>query len=188
MMNRLFDARAGLIFTAGENVSQTSLLQLLQKIDRSFRRSKQTFRAANSDGYLVDLIKPLRSPPWRTENQQISADADDILAAEIEGLAWQESAPSFEAVTIDERGEPLRIVTTDPRVWAAHKLWLSKRVDRDALKRRRDEGQAEVIGRLVAEYMPQLPYDSAQLKMLPKPVFDNAAPLFDAGRIPTRSG
>jgi hypothetical protein len=36
----------------------------------------------------------------------------------------------------------------DPRVWAAHKLWLSKRNDREPIKRRRDEAQARAVGSL----------------------------------------
>jgi hypothetical protein len=174
----LFDARGSLTFEASADISQPSLLHLLRRIDRSFARSKQTFRAANAEGYLVDLIKPLRNPPWKDEKERLGADADDLLAAEIEGLAWHESAPSFEAVVIDEKGAPCRIVTTDPRVWTAHKLWLSKRQDREPIKRKRDEAQAKAVGRLVAEYMPNLPYASEELRMLPKAVFDKAAPLF----------
>lgn len=174
----LFDVRGGLTFVADEGVAQPSLLRFLQKVDRSFSRSDLAFRAVNSDGYLVDLLKPLRNPPWTQEDQRIGVDADDVAAAEIEGLAWHESAPSFEAVVIDERGEPCRIVTTDPRVWAAHKFWLSKRQDREPIKRRRDDVQARVVARLVKEYMPHLPYASEQLKMLPKAVFEDAAFMF----------
>jgi hypothetical protein len=174
----LFDARAALTFAAREDLSPPSLLRLLQKVDHSFKRSTQTFRAVNSDGYLVDLIKPLRNPPWLDERERAGSDADDLLAVEIEGLVWHESAPAFEAVAIDERGEPCRIVATDPRVWTAHKLWLSKRDDREPIKRRRDQAQAEAIGRLVVEYMPHLPYAADDLKMLPKAVFDDAVPLF----------
>jgi hypothetical protein len=188
----LFDARAALTFVASEDVSHPSLLRLLQKVDHGFKRSNLSFRAVNDDGYLVDLIKPLRDPPWQDERRQTGTDADDLLAVEIEGLVWHESAPSFETVAIDERGEPLRIVATDPRVWTAHKLWLSKRADREPLKRRRDEAQARVIGRLVAEYLSHLPYEWEQLKMLPKAVFEEAVPLFttDPGTNadPTRSG
>lgn len=174
----LLDARRGMIFIANEEISQPSLLQLLQKIDRGFRRSSRKYQAVNASGYLVELIKPLRTPPWQKEKERIGADADDLLAAEIEGLAWHESAPCFEAVAIDEKGEPCRIVTTDPRVWAAHKLWLSKRQDRDAIKRRNDEAQARAIGQLVAKYMPNLPYVAGELRMLPKAVFDDAKDLF----------
>ena len=132
----------------------------------------------NRDGYLVDLIKPIRSPPWQAEAEMIGKDPNDLLATEIEGLAWHESAPSFEAVAIDEKGEPLWIVATDPRVWAAHKLWLSNRKDRAPLKRRRDEAQGRVVARLVVQYMPHLPFASEELRMLPKDVVDAAAPLF----------
>jgi hypothetical protein len=174
----LFDARRNLIVAANEEVTYSSLLYLLQKVDGSFDRSTQKFRAANKDGYLVDLIKPLRNPPWQKGKEQVGTDAADLVAAEIEGLAWHESAAPFEATVIDEKGQPCRIVTTDPRVWAAHKLWLSKRVDREPIKRRNDEAQARAIGRLVAKYMPNLPYVADELRMLPRNVFDDAAPLF----------
>jgi hypothetical protein len=176
----LLDAREQLKFAASEDVSQPSLLRLLQKIDRSFERSKQTFRAINSEGYLVDLIKPMRNPPWKNagEREQVGMDADDLLAAEMEGLVWHESAPPFEAIAIDEKGEPLHIVATDPRVWVAHKLWLSKREDREHVKRRRDEAQARSISHLLVKYMPHLPYVSEQLQMLPKNVFEDAEPIF----------
>ncbi len=174
----LFDSRRRLTFVASDDISRPSLLHLLQKIDRGFHRSSRKFQATNADGYLVELIKPLRNPPWQKEREQIGVDAEDLLAAEIEGLAWHESAAPFQAIAIDERGEPCRIVTTDPRVWAAHKLWLSKRPDREPIKRRNDEAQARAIGRLVAKYMPNLPYVAHELRMLPKAVFEEAAPLF----------
>lgn len=174
----LFHARRRLMFVASEDVTHLSLLHLLRKIDRSFKRSAYTFRAENDDGYLVDLIKPSRDPPWQPERLGVGNEADDLLATEMEGLDWHESAPSFEAIAVDERGEPCRIVATDPRVWAAHKLWLSKRQDRAHLKRKRDEAQAQAVGRLVAEYMPHLPYAPEQLRMLPKTVFNEAASLF----------
>jgi hypothetical protein len=174
----LFDSRRGVSFVATDNVSERSLLRVIQKVDRSFKKAVQTFRAVNREGYLVDLIKPLRNPPWQVDRHMIGTDLDDLTAAEIEGLAWLESAPSFESIAIDERGEPLRIVATDPRVWAAHKLWLSKRMDRDAIKRRRDEAQARVIAQLVVTYFPHLPFAREQLRMLPKDVIDDAASLF----------
>ncbi|MEJ2431989.1 MAG: GSU2403 family nucleotidyltransferase fold protein, partial [Pseudolabrys sp.] len=174
----LLDSRGGLTFVATEDISERSLLRLLQKVDRSFQKASQTFRAMNQDGYLVDLIKPMRTPPWSGDQETVGSDSDDLTAAEIEGLAWHESAPPFESIAIDEKGEPLRIVATDPRVWAAHKLWLSKRQDRDAIKRRRDEAQARVVGHLVAKYLTYLEFIPEQMKMLPRSVFDDAKQLF----------
>ena len=174
----LFDARQRLSFVASKDVFQPSVLRLLQKADSSFRRLSGKFQAANREGYLVDLIKPLRNPPWTKEKEHIGAYEDDLTAAEIEGLAWQESAPSFEAIAIDERGEACRVVTTDPRIWAAHKFWLSKRKDREPAKRRNDAAQAQAVAQLVVQYMQHLPYVVDELRMLPKRVFDDAKPLF----------
>ena len=81
----LLDARRNLTFVADQEITYPSLLHLLQKVDGSFDRSTQKFRAANKDGYLVDLIKPLRNPPWQKGKDQVGADAEDLLAAEIEG-------------------------------------------------------------------------------------------------------
>jgi hypothetical protein len=173
----LLDSRERLAFAATEDISEQSLLRLLQKVDHSFERSRQSFRAVNRDGYLVDLIKPMRSPPWTSDHEKIGNDPGDLTAAEIEGLAWHESAPSFEAVSNDDKGEPLRIVATDPRVWAAHKFWLSKRKDRNPIKRQRDEAQARTVAQLVAKYLPHLPFVPEQM-MLPEDVFDEASPLF----------
>lgn len=175
----LLDSRSGVSFVATDEVDEASILRILRRIDRSFERTRQDFRAANRDGYLVDLIKPLRDPPWRSDVGKVGDDPDDLSAVEINGLAWHESAPAFESVAIDDRGEPLRIVTTDPRVFAAHKLWLSKRPDREPVKRRRDGDQAAVVGRIVADYLPHLPFDPDQLRMLPRELVEEAKTLFE---------
>lgn len=175
----LFDSRARLAFVATDDISDRSLLAVLQKTDRSFRKTQEAFRAANRDGYLVDLIKPMRNPPWLPDETQVGSDPNDLVAVELEGLAWHESAPPFEAIAMDEKGEPLRIVTSDPRVWAAHKIWVSKREDRDVNQRARDAAQARLVARLVAKYLPHLPFDAEQMRMMPKDVFDQARPLFE---------
>jgi len=174
----LLDSRGGISFVANEDIEGASLLRILQRVDKSFVRAPQSFRAVNKAGYLVDLIKPLRNPPWTVEPTRIGPDGEDLDAVEIAGLAWHESAPSFEAVAIDDRGEPLRIVTSDPRVFIAHKFWLSKREDREPMKRRRDAEQAKAIARLVATHMPQLAFARDELRMLPKEVFEDAKSLF----------
>ncbi len=110
----------------------------------------------------------------------MAGDLNDLSAVEINGLSWHENAPAFETTAIDERGEPLRIVTSDPRVFAVHKLWLAKRADREPIKRRRDLMQAQCVASLVATYMPQLAFEPDQLRMLPRQVVEEARPLFQA--------
>jgi hypothetical protein len=174
----LFDARRRLRMLATADVPEGTLIALLRRLDRSFARGRETFRATNADGYLVDLIKPLRVEPWRAERERLGDAADEIAAVPVAGLAWLESAPAFEAIAIDEKGLPLRLATIDPRVFAAHKLWLSARLDRDPVRRRRDAAQAAAVGSLVAQHLPQLPYEANALRMLPRAVFEAAVPLF----------
>ena len=66
----LFDARGGLTFAGDEDVSESSLMKILQRVDTSFERSKQTFRAVNRDGYLVDLIKPMQNSALEGSSRQ----------------------------------------------------------------------------------------------------------------------
>ncbi|HEV7879627.1 nucleotidyltransferase domain-containing protein [Bradyrhizobium sp.] len=176
----LLDARGGLTFVADEEVSESSLMKVLKRVDTSFDRSRETSRAVNRDGYLVDLIKPVQNPPWKEAPDKVGADPEDLSAVQIEGLAWLQNSPPFEAVAIDEKGEPVRIVAPDPRVWAVHKLLLSKRADRQPIKRQRDAAQAEAVSALVATYLTHLPFDAEQLRMLPKQLVAEAAPLFVA--------
>lgn len=174
----LFDSRGGLRFIVSDDISERSLLSALRNVDKSFERSRQTFRAQNSEGYLVDLIKPMRSHPSKPDPTQVGSDKVDLIASEIEGLVWLENAPTFESVAIDERGYPLNIVAVDPRVWAIHKHWISKRVDREPVKKLRDAEQAKVVGAIVATHFPHLPFVTEALRMLPIGVVEDAAPLF----------
>lgn len=174
----LLDARQTLQMATAEAVEANSLLGLLQSVDKSFARTAEQFRAINRDGYIVDLIRPLRNPPWTSERERVGDTADDLVSVAIEGLSWHENAPPFEAIAIDEKGAPLRIVATDPRVFAAHKLWMSKQPGREPLKRRRDAAQAQAVGAIVATHLPHLPYESGQLKMIPADIFERAAQLF----------
>lgn len=187
----LFDARARLAFSVEEDQDGRSLLALLKKVDRSFARTTAEFRARNRDGYLVDLIRPMRDPPWKTEPASLAAhpsgsahgsetNDDDLAAVGIEGLNWQENAPSFEAMAIDQRGYPTRIVASDPRAFAVHKLWLSARLDRAPEQRARDLAQARAVGQLVASHMPHLAFDPKALKSFPRPLVEAATALFAA--------
>lgn len=175
----LFDSRGGLRFVVSEDVSERSLMTVLKSVDKTFERTSQTFRAENAEGYLVDLIKPMRNPPWKPDDMHFGGDPqNDLMASEIEGLVWLENAPVFEAVAIDERGFPLRIAAADPRVWAAHKYWISMRADREPVKRRRDSEQAIAVAGIVRDHLTHLPFEISALKMLPRDVAEAAQGLF----------
>lgn len=175
----LFDSRMRLRLVAKDDSASANLLQIIRKVDASFDILSSSFRASNDEGYLVDLIKPLRDPAWIEDQIRLSDDTRDLAAVEIEGLIWLENAPKFEAIAIDERGRPLRIVTIDPRVFAVHKLWLSKQITRDPLQRQRDAAQSRVVAQMTVEHFAHLPFEPSELRMLPQPLVDAAAHLFE---------
>jgi hypothetical protein len=47
------------------------------------------------------------------------------------GLEWLVSSPRFEATAIAEDGMPVWLSCIDPRAFALHKFWLSKRETRE---------------------------------------------------------
>jgi hypothetical protein len=169
----LYDARARLRLLADPEISTSDAIGILKSADRSFRRTRQTYRATNDEGYLVDLIAPLRSPPWKG-TKGAGSDSEDMEAASIEGLIWLENAPSFEQMALDEKGFPLRIVTVDPRAFAVHKHWILSRIDRDPLKKARDRAQAETVSRLLLTYLPHLDFTMESLTMIPQAVAEKA--------------
>ena len=97
----------------------------------------------------------------------------DLVGAPIIGLQWLVNAPSFEAIVVDERGFPAPMMCPDPRYWAAHKLWLSQREDRDPVKKGRDLAQAVAVIALIKERLPQMPIDATFLATLPKALVDH---------------
>lgn len=168
----LLDSRSRLHLVADAEFGGNNLLQIIQGTDRSFKRSANPFRASNGEGYLVDLIKPVRSPPWAEAPRPVR-EQEDLEAAEIEGLVWLENAVPFRQMVIDERGFPLWIVAPDPRVFAVHKHWLSKRPERERPKARRDHAQAAAVAELVRTFLPHLPFDAPELQVLPKKVVND---------------
>lgn len=162
----LFDphARVKLVADAGE----PSTIALLRRVDPSFRTLRPGhFRATSKDGTVVELIKPVPRPPHRAEARQWGQSPDDLAAAEIETLIWLINSPAFEATVVGANGFPARMAVPDPRYFAAHKLALSERSDRDPMKRPRDRAQALAVIRLTALYFPDLPFDDTALRPLP---------------------
>lgn len=145
---------------------------LRQHVDTTFTlRRGGDFRATNAGGFMVELITPAPRDPLRSNpRRRLSAEADDMEAAELTKLQWLVEAPRFEAVAIASDGLPVRMVAADPRFFAAHKFWLSRQEGREAEKRGRDRRQAEAVAALLAGPLSTLPLDDGALTQLPVPL------------------
>jgi hypothetical protein len=65
------------------------------------------------------------------------------------------------------------------RVFALHKLWLSKQPGRDPLKKPKDREQAFLVAELLTRYLPQPRFSKRDLWMLPREVAQLADELTD---------
>ncbi|MFZ0132307.1 MAG: nucleotidyltransferase domain-containing protein [Desulfobacterales bacterium] len=187
-MDVLWDNRPRLRLFAVEDVKHKSLLEILQKADRSFNLlGMKSFRAVNQAGYMVDLIKPEPKSVLTTESRQIGR-GDDLVATEIRNIQWLVSSPKFEQIVIGEDGFPSTMVVPDPRSFAIHKLWLSNQADREAVKKKRDRSQALAVSKLILKYIPEFVIKKEDLRMFPEAVITDALQFLNGSGLPPGYG
>jgi hypothetical protein len=166
-MDFLWDARKRLGIASPE-MTKGGILGLLQKVDSSFStHSSFGYYAENNSGYIVDILCQETASNKGADPKSVTGIGDDLSVTPAEGLGWLINSPKFEEIAIDERGLPVLISCVDPRVFALHKLWLSKQTERKSIKRPRDKAQAEAVGALAKAYF-QLDFQSSELSALPK--------------------
>jgi hypothetical protein len=170
----LYDARRSLSVAVNNNdVRNIGLIGILKEADKTFSLFRpRGYRAANNDGYMVDLIRPEPKDVFRDRSPSaITNLPEDMEGAPVFGLTWLINAPKIEATVLDEKGYPVRVVAIDPRVFALHKAWLSGRDDREPLKRRRDIDQAKAAAEIATRYL-SLPFEPEPLSALPSALRD----------------
>lgn len=154
----LWDARRSLQLSSAGIVRRQGFMSILKRADSSFV-AQHGLVATNSSGYIVDLIIPEQKPP-----ELISAGGVD--AQPIEGMEWLLAAPQFEQTIIAADGVPLRIVVPEPRTFALHKLWVSRRPGRNALKKPKDQAHSRIVAILSERYL-SLPLVAKDMPWLP---------------------
>jgi hypothetical protein len=117
---------------------------------------------------MIDLLEPqdhrrlMRAGPGR-----LSDNPEDLIATSTDSCRWLLNVPKFEAIAIDERGLPVRVVALDPRAFSLQKLWIARNdPTRDPATRRRDEDQAHLVARIAVRHLG-LSFDNGALSALP---------------------
>ena len=173
-MDILWDTRPKLVLISEEKPHKIDFMDILRKADKSFKMmGEKSFRAVNKDGYMIDLLKPVPSMIFANEKKQIGGEGD-LEAVEVMNLQWLLSSPKFSQIVIGDDGFPALMVVPDPRAFALHKLWLSKKEDRDPMKRRRDHRQGIAAADLVLNYLTQYKFRQSELRMFPADIVENA--------------
>ncbi len=152
----LWDTRKRIQFATQLARVDSSMLGVLKKVDSTFRiRKSQQYTAVNKDGFEVDIIRRERAGD-DPHPIKLSEDDEDFWVAQARRANVLLDAPEFTAVIVATNGTMARMSTVHPTTFVAFKRWLAGQRDRDALKRRRDDLQADVVQKLVDEYLPLL--------------------------------
>ena len=155
----LWDTRQSLLLAA-TGIRREGLMGILKLIDESFEAG-YGFNAKNRDGYIVDLSCA------ETDDFLTMKVNSDLEAMAMPGIQWLLAAPHFEQIIVGEDGWPMRFVVPEPRTFALHKLWVSRREDRDPFKWPRDVAHARIVADLVGQYLQQ-PWTAKAMPWLPK--------------------
>lgn len=164
----LMDARQGVKICA--QLPTEGLLSLLKTADKTFEPLSDaafTFCAANAHGYRIDFITQGAHDPLQPNAFERLLEEEDLTPVSIDSLKWLLATPRFAGVIFDGRGFPLRVSTVDPRAFVLHKWYVSRRANRDPLKRQRDENQARLVATLIHRQLPQLATTRAVRRAFP---------------------
>lgn len=128
--------------------TRKSLMAVLQSTDTSYRLNpKKPYQAINSDGYEVELLAaPSRAPLPKTE---VFEPMVSLVEQE-----WLLRGKAATVVVATQRHRACPLYVPDPRWMALHKLWLSKKPERNAQKRPKDARQAEVLLAACRYFLP----------------------------------
>lgn len=158
----LWDSRKHLALASCDpDFNAQGLIGVLKKADSTFQvHQKEPYRASNSKGYMVDVIK--RRPASFFDDHeagQIRPVSDDFWAAKIINMDWLLSSPKFRQTVVAINGSMAEMVTVDPRAFVLFKLYMAGKEDRDPFKKPRDRAQAKAVFKLIEERLPHFGFD-----------------------------
>lgn len=153
----LWDTRKRVSFVAQMELQDTSMLELLQKVDPTFQlRQDQLYTAVNDKGFEVDIVRQEATKGGDPHPLRMSSKEDDFWATQAERASVLLGGPQLSVVIASSSGHMARMRTVAPGAFSEFKRWMAARADRDPMKRARDRLQAEIVEEMVAEYLPHL--------------------------------
>jgi len=142
----LWDARKRVRFITDLGKLEVSMLQVLQRADPTFHRKEgQNETAINSRGFEVDFLR--RQPEANDPHPfRFSDDEEDLWPVQAVRASVLTSARRFDHVVVSATGRMALMRTIAPAAFVEFKRWMAAHAPtREAVKRRRDLRQAEIV-------------------------------------------
>lgn len=148
----LWDARKRMQFLTTMARTQTSMLAVLQRADKTFQRKESQLETAiNDKGFEVDFLRrqPIQQDPHPF---RFTDDEEDLCPVQAERASVLTDSPRFEQVVVSVTGKMAMMRTIAPESFVQFKLWMAEQAKhRDPAKRRRDVLQARIVQELLSE-------------------------------------
>lgn len=139
------------------------LMPLLKSVDSTFAvNQERTFQARNAKAFEVELLVGTRA------KQGAAVRKEALQPIALPEQNWLLEGKPVDQVLCGSNGKAARMVAPDPRWFALHKMWLSEKPERDAMKKPKDRSQAQLVWRAVTQFMPHYPIDRALERTLPQ--------------------
>lgn len=133
------DSNVSLAHLQGQNVHRPTVMAVLREFDSSFQINKRKpYQAINKDGYEVELLAAPSMAPLPKE------EAFEPMVTLLE-QEWLLRGRPISIVAPTVRGRACPLYVPDPRWMALHKLWLSKKPERNPSKKPKDARQGDVL-------------------------------------------
>lgn len=147
----LWDARKRVQFVSRMSRLDGSMLAVLQRADRSFRRmDNQLESAINDKGFMVDFLRRVAVDgdphPFR-----FTDDEGDIWPVQAQRAEMFLHTARFEQTVVSVTGRMALMRTIAPSVFVEFKQWMAGLPSRPAGKRRRDALQANIVQQMLDE-------------------------------------
>lgn len=148
----LWDARKHMQFVTDIDRLDSSVLNLLRRVDKTFeRKGGHNETAINARGFQVDFLRRMQADgdphPFR-----FSSDEDDLWPVQARRASVLTEAPRFDQVVIGVSGRMALMRTVDPEVFVQFKRWMADEAEgRPPGKRVRDRLQADIVRGLLDE-------------------------------------
>ena len=148
----LLDTRKYLSFVTTMERLDTSLLQVLQKVDKTFElRPDQLYTAVNSEGFEIDVVRRA-AKSHDPHPLRVSKFDQDFWAVQISTGSDLLDGGHFEQMVVATSGHMATMRVPAPSNFMRIKKKLANMRERDPLKARKDKLQAGIVAKLIADY------------------------------------
>ncbi len=148
----LLDTRKYLSFVTTMERLDTSMLAVLQKVDKTFElRSDQLYTAVNSEGFEIDIVRRAAKAD-DPHPLRVSKFEEDFWAVQISTGSNLLDGGHFEQAVVATSGHMATMRVPAPMNFVRVKKKLATMRTRDPLKARKDALQARVVEQLIQTY------------------------------------